>query len=458
MTARSRLRASAWALGAVTILAAGACSSGLPESKVTVAETVADEDPAFAAAAEPSTTAEPPAWSGPSPTTSTGVSTTGVFVACDDVPLLESTVEGNVSGTQNPDDELVRVIRDYGETHAGTFAGLWIDRAYGGALVAAFTDGLEAHRDTLAALLPQGTRFDVVQADYSYQELEAVRAELQSKVQELDRMSQFGIGTERNRVEVGFIDPPDGTLGRLAELVPTALVCVDVAFSPEPLSEPLDIVALLSAEDPFVNCRGIGSVRLSRLTDPTSIDEFDHPAVELLRGELRSLGLERLPTGDWSVLRDWEDRVTFAIVDGDVIVGHASFRPQRDRWALAGFSRTARPCEARLTLPGLAHVEVHLDPRLLPGPADTSIEMLVNEIVCSGGREIGDVLHGPQVIESDDSVFVAFAVVPITTSAATCLGNSFTRVTVELSRPLGERALLDGVRVPPSPIEVRLDR
>ncbi|WP_420624947.1 hypothetical protein [Candidatus Poriferisodalis sp.] len=457
MADRLRLRTCAWVLGTVAIIPAAACGSADPVDQVSTAGTDAAQDSTSASALVSSAMTEPSASGTPSPTVTTVVAPTGVLLACDEISELESTVEGNLSGTQNPDDELTGIIRDYGGQHRETFADLWIDRAHGGALVAAFTDGLESHREALAALLPDSERFDVVRADYSTAELEVVRAEIQANAGQLEGMSHFGIRTTRNRVGVGFIDPPDATLDRLAELVPTAPVCVDVSYRPEPPSGPLDIVPLVSADDPLVVCRGIGSVRYSRLVNPLSVDEVDHPAVEALRDELRSPSPEPLPTGDWSVMRIDDDRITFAIVEGDVIVGRASFRLAGERWVLSGFGGPNRPCEALVALPpGLAHVEVHLDPGSLPQPADTSIHLQVREIDCAGGREMGDALQGPQVIETEDSVLVAFAVIPVS-GGATCPGNPSTRVTVELSQPLGERALLNVVRVPPAPIEVRPD-
>ena len=431
--ARSRLRACTWALGVVAVLAVAGCGSIDETERVSTAGTTTSSLDVAAKV--------PP---------------TGAFATCDDVPELESTVEGNLSGTQNPSDRLTDIIRDYGSQHE-SFAGLWIDRAHGGALVAAFTEGLEAHRGALAALLGEGTRFDVVRADYSNAELEAVRAEIWANANELEELSQFGIGTTRNRVEAGFVDAPAATLERFAELVPAALVCVDVSYSPEPPSGPLDIIPLADGSDPLVECRGIGKVRYSRLIDPLSIDEVDHPAVEALRAELRSPTPEPLPAGDWSVMHIDHDRATFAIVEGNVIDGRASFRSAGDRWVLSGHGSGGQPCEARVPLPpGLAHVEVHLDPDVVPRRASTSIFLLVDEIGCSSGREMGDALRGPQLIETDDEVLVAFAVIPVS-GVATCQESPASPVRVKLSQPLGERALLDGTLMPPAPIKPRPD-
>ena len=379
------------------------------------------------------------------------------LLACEDVPRLESAVEGSLSGTQNPSDRLIGIIRSYGSQHE-SFADLWIDRAHGGALVAAFTDDLEIHRQALAALLPAGTPFDVVRAQHSNAELDAARAVIHANVSELEGLSSFGAPAPLNRVEIGFVDPPDATLDRLVELVPAAMVCVDVFYPPEPPSGPLDIIPLANGADPLVECRGIGEVRYSRLVDPISIDEVDHPAVEALRAEIEAPSPEPLPAGEWSVMRIDDDRVTFAVIEGNVIAGRASFRLDGDRWVLSGYgSGGGRPCEARVPLPaGLAHVKVHLDPSTLPRPASTSIFLLVQDIDCSNGREIGDELRGPQIVETDDEVLVAFAVIPVW-GGATCEGGPATPVTVKLSRPLGDRALLNGALMPPAPIEPHPD-
>ena len=451
------MRACAWVVGAVAVFAAAACDSSEPAEQISAVETGAPADATPASAAVAPVITDPSASTVPSLAAATTVPPTEAFSRCQDIPQLESTVEGTLSGTQNPDDGLTRIIGDYGAQHPETFAGLWIDRAHGGALVAAFTEGLEAHRGALAALLGEGARFDVVRADYSTAELEAVRAEIQANIYELEGMSQFGIGTTRNRVEAGFIDAPDATLERFAELVPGALVCVDVSYSPEPPSGPLDIIPLADGSDPLVECRGIGKVRYSRLIDPLPIDEVDHPAVEALRVELRSPGPEPLPAGDWSVMHIDDDTATFAIVEGNVIDGRASFRSAGDSWVLSSFGSGRRECEARVELPpGLAHVRVHLDPDVVPRPASTSIFLLVDEIGCSGGRDMGDALQGPQLIETDNEVLVAFAVIPVS-GGATCPGNPSTPVTVKLSQPLGERALLDAARMPPAPIEPHPD-
>ena len=131
--------------------------------------------------------------------------------------------------------------------------------------------------------------------------------------------------------------------------------------------------------------------------------------------------------------------------------GAAGIERRGDKWILTGYA-SGGPCEPAVALPaGLGRVGMRLDPDSLPDPADASINLLVTEQGCANGREMGDALKGPQLVETDDAVLVAFAVIP-TAGAATCPGNPSASVTVELSEPLGQRTLYDGLYYPPKPI------
>lgn len=57
-------------------------------------------------------------------------------------------------------------------------------------------------------------------------------------------------------------------------------------------------------------------------------------------------------------------------------------------------------------------------------------------------REMGDALRGPEVLETETEVVIAFAVVPVV-GDANCPGNPSTPVTVSLDAPLGDRTLRD---------------
>ena len=354
MAARLRLRACAWALGAVAVLAAAACGSTSRPEQVSTAGPLAEES------AQPS-----PATVAP---------TIDAFAACDDIPDVESMFGPGPAYDSLP-SSIFDTVGEYGAKHSDEFGFMWNGAAPGGAIVAAFTGNIEAHRQALEALLPPDTPFDVVKVDHSH----AALLDLQASIGRLQGIQGIGIWTVRNRVSLDFVDPTDATLELLAETVPADMVCLEVIYSVEPPSGPLDIIPLDVAGDP--------------------------------------------PTDCW--------------------------------WG--GYDLSPTKCENRVVLPpGLGHVAVHLDPAALPDPADTRIQMLVTEAGCTSGREMGDALRGPQVIETDDAVLVAFAVVPYV-GMANCPDNPDVHAIVELSQPLGDRALLHGILVPPEPIQLRPD-
>ena len=204
-----------------------------------------------------------------------------------------------------------------------------------------------------------------------------------------------------------------------------------------------------------MSCPGTPAVRYSQMIDPPSIDEVDHPAVDALRAELDAPGGESLPRGRWVVISIDDDRATFAALAGDGF-GVAGVERRGDKWIFAG-EASGRPCEPAVPLPaGLARVEVRLDVDSMPGADDTTIDLMVTEWGCASGREMGDALRGPQVIETDDAVLVAFAVVPVA-GAANCPDNPATSVTIELSDPLGQRWVYDGLHFPPKPLTAVAD-
>jgi heat shock protein HslJ len=86
----------------------------------------------------------------------------------------------------------------------------------------------------------------------------------------------------------------------------------------------------------------------------------------------------------------------------------------------------------------------------LPGPDDRSIGIGVWEVPCSGGRDIGDKVLPPQVSYEPLRVVVTIFLEPLPTlgpnEALTCPLAPPVPYELELSEPLGDRALVDGNR------------
>ncbi|HET6562394.1 MAG TPA: hypothetical protein VFG72_11000 [Marmoricola sp.] len=90
--------------------------------------------------------------------------------------------------------------------------------------------------------------------------------------------------------------------------------------------------------------------------------------------------------------------------------------------------------------PGLQWVRVNAAPDL--DPASAELEVTVNEVECTSGRDPRPFLRRPTIVESDDSVTISW-----TSEApegdARCVGNPLVPQVVQLEEPLADRVLLD---------------
>ena len=88
----------------------------------------------------------------------------------------------------------------------------------------------------------------------------------------------------------------------------------------------------------------------------------------------------------------------------------------------------------------------HLDPDAPPlGPEATSFVAMVTERGCASGRDISGLVLPPVIEYANEAVTVSLYVEPLPAGAQDCQGNLPTRVTIELSEPLGDRQLVDGI-------------
>ena len=282
---------------------------------------------------------------------------------CEDLPELGSAFEGKLSGRQNPDPIVLGVMATYANEHPDTYGGRWIDRDSGGVLVMGFTDDPEPHRAAILTRAPSpdddvGMRprppitdprplserndvvIDVVRVRFSELEVEAMREELMGSIPWEDwsdlGLDGSGYDIKRQRVTLYLVNPPEGALDEIEERVPDpSVLCVNVTRTPQPPSGPLDVIPDLDVEDPLVSCGGTPVVRYSQMIDPPSIDEVEHPAVDLLRTELDTPGGEPLPRGRWVVISIDDDLATFAALS-DGGFGLASIERRGDRWRFSG--------------------------------------------------------------------------------------------------------------------------
>lgn len=414
------------------------------------------------------------------PTDDRGSGDLGPLVRCEDVPELSATAEGSLDQFANPDDEVMGVLVTYGLEHPDTYAGLWIDRDKGGALVVAFTDDPGPHLEAILARGPTATdvemvsprppiedsrslgerddvTIDVVRAAFSEAELMAANESFWD-----DRppyVLSGGIATTRNRISLDLIDPTSGQLADLVERIPLDMTCVNVTVSPTPPGGTLDV---LPDDETFLTCgeSGVPGFLPSAIEERVPVENVADPAAHALISVMAdppphsaSEDIEQRPPEDgWFVL---------AIHDSSAIFGHGAGSPMtaafltrkdaEDGWRFDGWTISCRPTVS--LPPGLGHVRLELDPsRPRPAPDDTVIHLQVTERACVSGQAMGERLRGPQLRETEDEIMIAFAVA-LLVEPSTCPGNPSEAVTIELAGPVGSRPIRNGLIFPPTEID-----
>ncbi|WP_432497829.1 hypothetical protein [Kineococcus auxinigenes] len=82
-----------------------------------------------------------------------------------------------------------------------------------------------------------------------------------------------------------------------------------------------------------------------------------------------------------------------------------------------------------------------------PDPQDVSVSVLVSERACSSGRTAEGRIQEPEVEYRREEVVITVRVDALD-GANSCPGAPETPFTVELSEPIGTRALVDGGQAP----------
>jgi hypothetical protein len=154
------------------------------------------------------------------------------------------------------------------------------------------------------------------------------------------------------------------------------------------------------------------------------------------------------PQDGWEILHETGDRVQLLHVSG--LDGFAFINVERETgdWRWAGASAHG-DCPLRTSLPpGLNIVEWRIDPSADPlTPQSTTVAVLVTERECASGQAMNERLVGPEVVTTNQAVFIAFAAEPPPGHAQSCQGNPEQAVIVDLPEALGDRDLLDGLAV-----------
>lgn len=259
-------------------------------------------------------------------------------------------------------------------------------------------------------------------------------------------------------------------LGILATALALALTACTASERQPPTSAPPDTPAqtqpgatstsLIALPQPtggleggiVLSCGGSGpSFPASALSSTTSLDE---PAYAFVADAMESfLSSEEgafWPQDGWRVLHETEGVILvvhIAELQGQPAVSFMTVGLRDGLWRWEG-SQAGGPCELTTIPPErLNRVNWRLDPQFEVDGSFIELPLLVTELECASGQPMGDRLLPPEVVETADAVYIAFAAVPDEADAHTCQGNPETAVVVPLEMPLGDRELKDGMKL-----------
>ncbi len=207
-----------------------------------------------------------------------------------------------------------------------------------------------------------------------------------------------------------------------------------------------------------LNGQDILSLRCGPITLPAAgIDQLN----PLDATQTESLNRSTTTTGeaafydmfDWRVLDQTTNRVTIVGSDrtgsNDAPVGYATFDTTDTSadWLPTGPSGA---CTPKLATDTGDPASVVLDPDHEPDPQSTTLHLLINENACASGQAPND--RDITAFETSDttSVSLVVSVAPFTSANedASCQGNPWYALAVELSEPIGGRTILDAGSVP----------
>lgn len=201
--------------------------------------------------------------------------------------------------------------------------------------------------------------------------------------------------------------------------------------------------------DLVVTCRSAGYFPLGALERIEPLDEANHEGVaEAIEPFLSSGEGAFWPQEGWQILHLTEEEgLLVAKQQGDL--SFMSISNDGSGWQWAGSSAVGTDCPIEFAYPdSVSPVGWTLDPSGTSMTAEsTEIEVILNEVPCTDGREIGDRLLPPEIVMTETQIFMAFAAEPPPGDFFTCPSNPDTPYVVELPAPLGDRTLMFGVEL-----------
>lgn len=200
--------------------------------------------------------------------------------------------------------------------------------------------------------------------------------------------------------------------------------------------------------DLMVTCRSGPEFPFGALEEITPLADSDPGGVvEAIEPFLQSEEGQNWPQEGWLILHHAGDEILLASRTDESGLAFMTVSRADSGWMWNG-AQIGGPCPLYYTVPDeLNTVEWRLDPTADIDEESRQIGVLLSEMECASGQEIGNRLIGPQIVMTDTKVFIAFAAEPPPGDAHTCQGIPEQPYVVELPEPIGTREIVEGHQI-----------
>lgn len=197
-----------------------------------------------------------------------------------------------------------------------------------------------------------------------------------------------------------------------------------------------------------------GQFPFRALGAPANAEEADDgPARALRRVLAGSSGVPNQPQHGWRRLSAGASTVEFGHGDPPVLDGYVVVHSDNGQWS---YEQSGGACIVRPFVGGGIAASWKLDPAAKPPAASsTSLQVMVSDSQCAGGRSTDNRLNEPRVRVLRDAIVITFIADQLD-GFQTCSSHLPAHRTVQLPERLGDRQLLDGATVPAQPPCLRI--
>ncbi|MGH8912303.1 MAG: hypothetical protein ACRDVD_07300 [Acidimicrobiia bacterium] len=194
-----------------------------------------------------------------------------------------------------------------------------------------------------------------------------------------------------------------------------------------------------------------GSVGLPVADPPVLPDEPLDADADAAMAELFQVGADPAVLGpyEWFIAERTDEglwllgRSRAAVRPGDPAFADASFTREGSHWKPEG----AGTCRIEVSAPGFSTAHWITNPTVELDTTSDRLAIQLVEAACAGGEPPEGRRIVPIVEADDEQVTIRILVEPVE-GFATCAGNSWYPMIVDLGEPLGERSLSDGSVIP----------